>query len=179
VSDSTALVVRTLPSDRDAAAERFLARVARLTAAEWGRLDAIGERLGAGDPIARWRRADRWAALAGVRGRSLPRLGATLAVLGFGAELVSDLLGGRAGRRLPATFPEPSPHAAPEARRAHAQLRTLLDAAAAQPGDATTALPWLALALFALRLRDALAPEAFARLYAPVEPVIPAASVDR
>ncbi len=49
-------------SELDRLVSRFLDRIAALSPAEWGRLQAIAERQLAGDPVARWRRASRVAA---------------------------------------------------------------------------------------------------------------------
>jgi hypothetical protein len=180
--ESQSVQVLTLAPGRQAAVDRFLARVARLTSAEWGRLDAIGERFLSGDPIARWRRAERITMLAA----RLPQLARTLAVLGFGTELVRDAVGRDAlgrdalgrlrGVRRPADAP-PGAHAL--ARRTIPDAQALWDVAEAQPGGGRSAYACLKLALVALQLRDRLPAEAFTAWYELVEPVIPAASVDR
>ena len=54
MSEPQSVQVLTLGAGRAAAVDRFLARVTRLTPAEWGRLDAIGERNLSGDPIDAW-----------------------------------------------------------------------------------------------------------------------------
>jgi len=164
--------VRTLAPGRDAVVDRWLARVARLGPAEWGRLDAIGQRFTAGDPMSRWQRAARVSAAGAV----LPALEHGLAVLGFGVELVHDLLGGaRDGPRRPRDAP---PSADPRTRRLVAQAQSLWDLGHAQAGGGGAAMSCLTLALAALYARPLLPPEAFARLYALVEPVIPAADVE-
>ena len=40
--------------------DRYLDRVAALSATDWGRLDAVGTRLQGNDPLTRWRRARRF-----------------------------------------------------------------------------------------------------------------------
>jgi hypothetical protein len=178
MSQSQSVQVLTLSAGREAAVDRFLARVSRMTAAEWGRLDAIGERHLSGDPIARWRRAERMTTLVA----RMPQLARTLAVLGFGTELVRDALRRDdartrlGGARRPA---DASPHAHALTRRTVADAQALWDAAEAQPGGGRSAYPCLVLALLALQLRDQLSAEAFTAWYELVEPVIPAASVDR
>ena len=175
--ESQSVQVLTLGAGREAAVDRFLARVGRLTPAEWGRLDAIGERLLSGDPIARWRRAERLTTVAA----RVPQLARTLAVLGFGSELVGDLIGsgGRARRRGTRRPADPPPHANALVRRSIADVQALWDAAEAQPGGGRSARACLTLALLALQLRDRLPAEAFTAWYELVEPVIPAATVDR
>lgn len=172
----TSTEVRTLAPGRDAVVDRWLARVARLGPAEWGRLDAIGQRFTAGDPMSRWQRAERTSALAAA----LPALERALAVVGFGAELVRDLTGrsrrGWSDARRPR---DASPSAHPRVRRLVAQLQTLWDLGEAQPGGAGAAMPCLVLAMVALHARPQLPADAFARLYALVEPVVPAAGVER
>ena len=175
--ESQSVQIFTLGAGREAAVDRFLARVARLTPAEWGRLDAIGERFLSGDPIARWRRAERLTTVAA----RVPQLARTLAVLGFGSELVRDAIGGGAradarGAHRPADAP---PHAHALTRRTISDAQALWDAAEAQAGGRRTAYPCLVLALVALQLRDRMPAEAFTAWYELVEPVIPAASVDR
>ena len=178
MSESQSVQVLTLSAGREAAVDRFLARVARLTPAEWGRLDAIGERHLSGDPIARWRRSARMTTVVA----RMPQLARSLAVLGFGTELVRDALRGdvalaRIGEvRRPADAP---PHAHAVTRRMIADAQALWDAAEAQPGGRRSAFPCLVLALVALQLRDRMPAEAFTAWYELVEPVIPAASVDR
>lgn len=165
--------VRTLAPGRDAVVDRWLSRVARLEPAAWGRLDAIGQRCEAGDPMSRWQRADRVAALASA----LPALERALAVFGFGAELVRDLLGAtRDASRRP---PDASPTADPRTRRLVAQVQSLWDLGHAQPGGGGAAMSCLMLGLAALHARPLLSADAFARLYALVEPVIPVADVER
>jgi hypothetical protein len=57
----------------EARAERFLARVAALTPAEWGRLDAIAQRRWAGDLLTRLERVQRTARMAGGMWPKEPR----------------------------------------------------------------------------------------------------------
>ena len=177
MSESQSVQVLTLPVGREAAVDRFLARVTRLTPAEWGRLDAIGERHLSGDPIARWRRAERITSMAA----RVPQLARTLTVLGFGSELLGDLLGGGGRARLRGTRrpTDAPPQASALVRRAISDVQALWDAAQAQPGGGGSALYCLTIALLALQLRDRMPAEAFSAWYELVEPVIPAASVDR
>ena len=178
MSESQPVQVLTLGVGREAAVDRFLARVTRLTPAEWGRLDAIGERNLSGDPIARWRRSARVTTLLA----RMPQFARTLTVLGFGTELVRDALRGDAALariervRRPA---DPPPHAHALTRRTIADAQALWDTAEAQPGGGRSAYPCLVLAMLALQLRDQMPAEAFSAWYELVEPVIPAASVDR
>jgi len=170
--DATRYEVRTLQPGRDAVIDRWLARVARLGPAEWGRLDAIGQRFAAGDPISRWQRADRMAALAAA----LPTLARALAIVGFGTELVHDLLGSpRSAMRRPRDAAASAPAGV---RLLVAQAQALWDLGEAQPGGAGAAMSCLMVALLALRARPQLPAEAFARLYALVEPVIPVATIE-
>ncbi len=165
--------VRTLTPGRDAVVERWLSRVARLEPAAWGRLDAIGQRFLAGDPMSRWQRAARLSAAGAV----VPALRHALAVVGFGVELIHDLTGGpRDGPRRPRDAP---PSADPRTRRLVAQVQSLWDLGRAQPGGGGAALSCLMLALAALHARPLLPADAFARLYALVEPVIPVGDVER
>jgi hypothetical protein len=65
----------------EARAERFLARVAALTPAEWGRLDAIGERMAAGDLLTRFERVGQLSRfMRSLRGAMHPTGKAALAV---------------------------------------------------------------------------------------------------
>jgi hypothetical protein len=168
---STALV-RTFDSDREAAVDRFLARLAALGPDGWGRLDAIAERLDAADPLSRWRRADRQAAFAAAA----PALESVVRGLVFGRSLLADLLGGRGGARARRVVGVATGGAG--ATRLDAQLRSLVDLHEAQPAGAHDPFELLLLALLALRARDRLPAEAFARLYGPVERVLPLAAVD-
>ncbi|GLC23561.1 hypothetical protein [Roseisolibacter agri] len=169
------LEIRTLTPGRDAVVDRWLARVARLGPAEWGRLDAIGQRFVAGDPMSRWQRAARLSA-AGAAVPALPALQQALAVVGFGVELVRDLTGGtHDGPRRPRDAP---PSADPRTRRRVAQVQSLWDLGHAQPGGGGAAMSCLMLGLAALHARPLLPADAFARLYALVEPVIPVVDVE-
>jgi hypothetical protein len=169
---STALV-RTFGSDREAAVDRFLARLAALGPDGWGRLDAIAERLDAPDPLSRWRRADRQAAFAAAA----PALESVVRGVVFGRSLLADLLGGGGGARARRVLGVATGGGA-AATRLDAQLRSLVDLHEAQPPGAHDPFELLLLALLALRARDRLPAEAFARLYGPVERVLPLAAID-
>lgn len=171
----SALPVQTLAPGRAAAVDRFLARLAALSAGQWGRLDALAERLDAGDPISRWRRAEWQASFAA----GVPAVEAVVRGVVFGRSLLDDLL-----RRAPAGRDD-GPFTAAlgaaggvGAARLDAQLRSLVDLCAAQPGERRGTLALLASAVLALHARDTLPPRAFARLYEPVAPVLPLAEVD-
>jgi hypothetical protein len=196
----TALVPASIPSpDPDARADRFLARVAALTPAEWGRLDAIGA-----EHVAQ----DAWGAVSRVRQTAAlldglpagPVLGAVfggMTALFLAVDLarvgVAGLLGvpRPAGwMRRPADRPEApagaplSPEAA-ASRRVTARLQRLHDLAGAQPGGVGPSVAVLGMALVAagapdeagLRAPDGRPKAVLAALYAPVEPVIPFASL--
>lgn len=172
---STALV-QTLAPGRGAAVDRFLARVAALGPAQWGRLDAIAQRVFAADPIARWQLAGHVTASAAIP----PAVQQTLRSFVFGMSVLGDVAGlvrprRERARRRPPPLP---PSANAEARALDAWLRSLLDLHEAQPGATDQTVEVLAFALWALHLRDRVPAATFARLYAPVEAVIPLASVD-
>ena len=160
---------------RERLADRFLARVAALTPAEWGRLDAIAQRETAGDPIARWRRIRRVTGL----GSEPEWLQAGLAALVFGLEMVQSVATLVRGDRL---LPAPragADHLTAEARALDERVRALWDTAQAQPGGQREATRVLTMALVALWSRALLSPAAFARQYELVEPVIPIRSLER
>ena len=152
--------------------ERFLKRVAALDAAQWGRLDASAQQLLARDPISRWRRS-RYAAsfLA-----ALPILESALAASGLVADLSKDvaaLLRGvpdwRSGDLRGVGRERPGDPRWEQLR----SLRAIRERGA-HGGDAAYLLGFVLAALWG---RGSLPPDAFRRLYAPVEPVIPLASL--
>ena len=179
---STALV----PTPPAPIVERFLARVAMLRPAEWGRLDAVGQSLEAQDPISRWRRAR----LLGAFASAVPVLEEALTVLGSVVGTASDLARWLQGRSSPRDF-RPSAEMVERARSpdSHALLaamQRLWAIADARPGGPGAAMACLFPALTALFLRElaarrgaaaAVLAQPIARLYAPVEPVIPLASL--
>ena len=179
--------------------EAYLARVRALRAADWGRLDAIGARLADNTPWARWRRAaidaDRVPPVSRLVGREVA--GASALV----ARAARD-----AGRWL-AVAPAPDPLAPPrrpvhaptdprrpapspewrEALARHerwlAAVAEVRHAAREAPAAARSASRGAAAALVLEHGLHALLvhpwdAEAAARLYAPVEPVVPFAALD-
>ncbi|MDF1506282.1 hypothetical protein [Roseisolibacter sp. H3M3-2] len=134
----TTALVRTHDSARDAAVDRFLARLGALGPVGWGRLDAIAEREA---PL-----------IAG-----LPSLAGLRRGVAIGRAMLDD---------------------APDARRLDGHLRSLADLHAAHPGARAETLALLAAALLALRVRDRLPADEFARLYEPLARVLPLAAVD-
>jgi hypothetical protein len=183
VSDERAVAlhgeISSPATTREALADRFLARVAALTPEQWGRLDAIGQRDAAGDPVARWRRARRVAAVA----VETPWLESVVTAVALTGEVAMDVAGAlRDAWRPPA--PAPSRVAlrrqpTPESRALGERLETLRDTARARAGgqgDAGRVLTW---GLLALWQRPHVAPETFARQYELVEPVIPIRSLER
>ena len=170
----TALVRTGSPAEQEALllGERFLKRVAALDAAQWGRLDAAAQRLLARDPISRWQRS-RYAAsfLA-----ALPIFESALVPLGFFSDVSKDvaaLLGGvsdwRSGELRGAGRERPGDPRWEQLR----SLRAIRERGA-HGGDAAYLLGFVLAALWG---RDRLPPDAFRRIYAPVEPVIPLASL--
>jgi hypothetical protein len=194
-------VVETSPVSDDLATDmvvdRFLARVAALTPAEWGTLDAIGQRAGAGDPISRWRRARRYLgaiespaardalAVVGAAGGWILDLGATVeqtieqAFVGRRAQRerwrqLSDRTRAEQARVQRAARAR---EGSPTASRIAWETARLVEIATAQPRGPGEATSVLAVGLLALRLRPRLTARAFAEMYELVEPVIPAASL--
>ena len=185
--------------DHERRLDAYVARVGALSAAEWGRLDAIGTRLMDNTPWARVRRArldaDAYIAFTRLVPREVAVGGATV------ARAVADVgrwLGTRpphdplAPPRRPVQFPtdprwpEPTPElraamASSErwyARVAEVRRRVREAPAAARSasggGAAIRVLEYGLTAITCLEVDRAAA----LRLYAPVEPVIPLASLD-
>lgn len=166
----------------DVALDRFLARVAALTPAQWGELDAIGQRMQGGGPAARWRRARRESAVAASM--PLARDIFTVVQLAVDAALdLEDVIFGpprRRARVAPTRRPTPrpaSPSTPPALQRFLRASSELAELALAQPGGPGAAMECLSIALRAVWMRPTLPAAAFAEMYAPVEPVIPAASL--
>lgn len=159
---------------------RFVDRVAMLSAEDWGRLDASCAHLDPRDPIGRWRWTRHRAAILHV----IPALEvvATAFFAATGAaQLAGDALLGwtRAPRPLRWQLPAPpTDHPSPHYAALFARLAPLRRAIEAQPGreDAlsSTILQFAGLAILVGRLRD---PDAIRRIYEPIEPVIPYASL--
>lgn len=199
-STSTALVPAVPPSR----AARLLDRVAALTPEEWGRLEAIGQRESARDLVGRLWRADaagqtvgELAADAGAPRPLAVVLDALVTGTAFYAELGAELadalvaaLRGERARRTPLPL---VPHALatsddPGAQRMTLDVTRLRGLAATQPGGAEGALACLVAAVVMLDVADLAAERrpgaaiagveaAARRWYAPVEPVIPYASL--
>lgn len=170
--------VETPVSAREALVDRFLARLAALSPRQWGELDAIGQRLHASDPITLWATARRLSAFTS-KAPAFEDVSTVITFVSMGLGRLANL-----GRRRPSR-PERPYYATPHARsypdsetRAFAQrMDTLTDIQHHQPGGPGDAGACLWVAMSALWQRDHLTPEGFARLYAPVEPVIPFASL--
>lgn len=157
--------------------ERFLKRVAALDAAQWGRLDAAAQQLTGNDPVSRWRRA-RWQSATAWR---LPVLADLLTVMHvaigvsvdvrFGLEML--VRGDRAWEDRDPTAAPARPSDTPVTRqwRALAEIR---ERGRSRVGNGGLVL---SVALAALQLRPMIGEEALRRAYAPVEPVIPLASL--
>jgi hypothetical protein len=172
----------------EAAIDRFLARVRALTPRQWGELDAVAQRLLAGDLVSRWRAARR--ATAGADNPVLrDLLSITEVVIGTAVQAASSVLGARrsgapgegggGSRFARATLSVLRPTGRPSKRsdllvRASRELTDLAEVQPGGPGDATVCLHQ---ALIAVWRRPMLSSTAFAEMYAPVEPFIPAASL--
>jgi hypothetical protein len=158
--------------------DRYLDRVAALTPAEWGRLDAVGARLRGNDPLTRWRRARRFAAEGSVF--AWMEWPATFAHLGF--EVVGNVVHAldgdeAAARLLRRLFPPDNLPRSPEAERMCAQMLRLREITDAQLGGRGAAMSVLMMGLLALHRGHFRSPDALARIYSLVEPVIPLASL--
>lgn len=188
-------VVETTPVSNDLATDvlvdRFLSRVAALTPAQWGALDAIGQREGARDPVSRWKRARRQLAIVDA-----PVLRDALAIVGTiggyaidAADAVewalSDAIWGRGAwrRRASARLASGAAPAIPlnddvlPSARFEWETRRLTEIALRQPRGPGDAAGPLALALVALRMLGRRNVRAFKEMYGSVESVIPAASL--
>lgn len=160
--------VQPAPDDR---AERFVQRVAGLSPAEWGRLDAAADMMMAGDPITRWRRA-RWRA---AMTASSPFELLAIPVL-LMADLGRDVAGmGEAelGRRLLRNLPGPGAGDVPGERRVLEQIHRLVAIAMEQPGASSRTLELLLQAIVSIGLEGVYSERVRRRMYAPVEAVIP------
>ena len=194
-------VVETSPVSDDLATDmvvdRFLARVAALTPAQWGTLDAIGQRAGAGDPVSRWRRTRRYLgaiesptardvlAIVAAAGGMILDLGATV------ERTIEQALLGRAERRerwrqvsdrmrveqARVQRAARAREGSPTATRIAWETARLMEIATAQPRGPGEAASVLAIGLLALRLRRRMTARAFAEMYELVESVIPADAI--
>jgi hypothetical protein len=164
--------------ERLAVADRFLDRVAALTPAQWGQLDAIGQREMAGDPLTRWRQARRGVP-AVVPSVLAPPMTAMLVGMGVVSDVSIELAARLGGTEL-LNRVLPDEPAAPhdvDAERRRAQLRRLFELAGAQPGGAGDALGCLLVGLAAFHVAYHRSRALFVQQYAPLEPVIPFASL--
>ncbi len=166
---TTAIVVREDSTRLDA----FLARVAGLSPDDWGRLDALGARRKGGDPLARVERARHEAWVMGKTPRELA------VPARFLLDLVGDAVAIADGRydeptKRPRELP---PNVVGEPRLLHERLVSLWEIAAAQPGGPGDAMWVLRPALVGLAMRGRVSPRAFERMWAPLEPFIPFATL--
>jgi hypothetical protein len=176
----------------EARAERFLARVAALTPAEWGRLDAIAQRRSAGDLLTRLERVQRTARMAGgmwpkeTRSREAVVWKRTMQLLAVTFTAVRELrdwvtLRERKPWQRPPRLSR-SAAGSPQSRRMLSAMEEwserLLDLAEAQPGGPGLAACSLYLALSAMLCGGPSTMQLLADFYAPVEPVIPFASLE-
>jgi hypothetical protein len=168
--------VRTPATARESRVDRFLARVGMLTPAQWGELDALAAQYEPHDPIGWWRNARRTSAFASRVPVVDDVLSAGLFVA-FGVEDIARLFRRRRPSAVTCQMPAPPAAASPEFRQHYDRLTTLWDTARAQPGGPGPSMSALTMALHALWMREHLTDDGFARAYAPVEPVIPAASL--
>jgi hypothetical protein len=162
-------------AERFERADRYLERVAALSAAEWGRLDAAGQQLAVSDPMAAWRRARRATSVGIVPPAVESVMGVMSAVEDLVKRVASALGLGSVVERIAAADPDGPLDA--DGERMQAQYRRLTEIASAQPGGARDAIHALSEGLLALHTRHLRTPKSFRRAYAPVEPVIPAASL--
>ena len=192
---------RPLPLDHQRA-EVFLTRVASLTPAQWGRLDAAAARLKGGGLLTRWTRARRAGAAMGyepwIRAITTPAafMGEALLDAGFAlrrayhtAESIGEAKSARqrvedALRQYERMTQQKTERSRPtttgfDAARVHAHFERLTAVARAQPGHLLgDASDCLFAALYGVLMRPNLMADAFDELYSPVEPTIPAASLD-
>jgi hypothetical protein len=177
-SQQAAQAIGQRAAERFERVDRYLDRVAALTPADWGRLDAIGARQQGNDPLTRWRRARRFATEDSVF--AWMEWPATFTHLGL--EVVGNIVHALDGdeafaRLLRRLFPPDGQPRSPEAERMGAQMLRLREIAGAQPGGAGTATSVLMTGLLALHRGAHQAPANIARMYSLVEPVIPFASL--
>jgi hypothetical protein len=192
---------KPLPLDHERA-ELFLSRVANLTPAEWGRLDAAAARLTGGGLLTRWTRARRVGAAVGyepwIRAITIPvaLLGEALLDTGFAAwrvyrtaESIGEAKSTRQRleeamkqyermTRQNAARPTPTTNGV-DVQRVRAHFDRLTAVAKEQPGyPFGEASDCLFAALYGVLVRPNLMADAFDELYSPVEPTIPAASLN-
>jgi antitoxin component of MazEF toxin-antitoxin module len=190
-----------LPLDHQRA-EVFLTRVASLTPAEWGLLDAAAARLKGGGLLTRWTRARRVGAAMGydpwIRAITTPAafMGAALLDAGFAVRRVYHT-GGSIGdaksvrqrvedalRQYERMTQQQTERSRPtttgfDATRVHAHFERLTAVAKEQPGHLLgDAADCLFAALYGVLMRPNLMADAFDELYRPVESTIPAASLN-
>ena len=163
-----------------ARAERFLARVAALTPEEWGRLDAVGQRLGGRDVVSRVERA-AWIGRMIAASLGRPEAAPVAAAFGLVAELAGDVVGlvrpRRARRGWPRRLPRPEGIRSPEAEARFRYFDRLWAAVPPVGGAPAPALSALGPALVAIFMSTQRSGAAAMQLYAPVEPTIPFATL--
>ena len=167
---SAVVPVQPRPGQR---AERFLQRLAGLTPAEWGRLDAAADRLMADDPIARWQRA-RWEAAFAAPLAIEPLVVGTVFLL----DVARDIAGRRDDprelmRRLRAGA-DAVGQRHPEAAQTASQFDRLVSIVTEQPAaGASHVLSVVLHGFVAVRMEGVLSARICRRMYAPLQPVIP------
>ena len=175
----TALVRTGSPAEQEGLllGERFLERVAALDAVQWGRLDAAAQQLTGKDPVSRWRRA-RWHSAAASK---LPVLADMLTVMNLAIGVAVDVTFGlellvRGDRAWKDHDPTAALAAMPETpfTRQWRSLAGIRERGRSPLGHAGLLL---SVALVALQMRHTIDEEALRETYAPVEPVIPLASL--
>jgi hypothetical protein len=176
-SEQAAQDIARQTAERFERVDRYLERVAALSATDWGRLDAAGQRFNARDLLARWRRARRFAG-DGILPLAFHE---AMAVAFFTADILKSAVDGRDGEEAPTGWLTSLDAAAqprsPEGDRMIAQIRRLHEIAAAQPGGPGAALSCLGAGLVALHITHTLSTDPRTSLYSIVEPVIPLASL--
>ncbi len=164
--------------------ERFVDRVAALTPSDWGQLDAIGDRLLADDPLARLERARVTAGLMSMGYFPESAMLALVLIGGAAIEIVNLFRGRRPKRGWPPR--SRSRQTTPEAVQLDRLLELILVNAtpvqgaragatasdASRPPNTIGAALVLLNAAAAIVLDSVLSPEAFARAYGPIAPVI-------
>lgn len=183
----------------EALVEKFLARVEALTPAQWGQLEARGERVSGVSPFAMLDHAKLDAATWGLRSLFDPpvatgiALSSRMALWGtVGLIGATGILGSRrpsadsAARREEHRRKRDEMFSrSPYAVRLHAWSQRLIQSVLAHPGGPKSMLgvpcasAALRYGLFAIIGRPRLTDEIFAAAYSIVEPVIPFASLDR